>query len=135
MAYYRGLEVIEVSLQKFLNEISEEERGTDKHIWCVPYMDKNGKPLNLLINGGLVFAAMRPETDKVVDVRPLSYKILFAGTIAEKEKKIVVKADAEESRNKLEKLRVEGEKLRDKINNEAMIKMKMEFMERNKDVG
>lgn len=30
MAYYKGLEVIEVSLQRFLNEISEEERETDK---------------------------------------------------------------------------------------------------------
>lgn len=142
MAYYRGLDVIEVSLQKFLNEVSEEERETDKHIWCVPYMDKNGKPLNLLISGGLVFAAMRPETDKAVDVRPLSYKILFAGAIAEKEKRIVVKkasmkADATDSKDKLEKLRAEGERLKDKINNEAMVKMKMmrskEFMEnRNK---
>lgn len=108
-------------------------------------MDKSGKPLNLLINGGLVFAAMRPEIGRPVDVRPLSYKILFAGAIAEKENRIVVKkaslkADAEESKSKLEKLRAEGERLKDKINNEAITKMKMarskEFMEaKNKDVG
>lgn len=99
-------------------------------------MDKNGKPLNLLINGGLVFAAMRPEIGKVVDVRPLSYKILFAGAIAEKEKKASLKADAEESRNKLEKLRAEGERLRDRISNEAMkMARSKEFMERNRDVG
>jgi hypothetical protein len=49
-----------------------------------------------------------------------------------------LKADAEESKSKLEKLRAEGERLKDKINNEAMTKMKMarskEFMG-NRDVG